>query len=298
MKDFIGGFERYLIAEKSVSSNTLQAYIRDINQFKIILDEYQITMLDVSNSVMQKIVSRLKEYGRSNSTITRFLASIRCFYKYLNSINVTSINPAQGINLEKKEKKLPQILSSHEIELLLAQPNCLEPKGCRDKAMLEVLYATGIRVSELVDLDVDDVNLSAGILICKGNGNKGERIIPIHMTAVTAISDYLNRVRNVMLTIDHERALFVNLNGKRLTRQGCWKILKSYTKMARINKDITPHTLRHSFATHLLQNGAQLTDIKEMLGHADISSTQIYVDIVQKRFKEVYKNCHPRARVK
>lgn len=296
MKDFIEGFERYLIAEKSVSTNTLQSYLRDINQFKIILDEYQITMLDVSNLVMEKVVSRLKEYGRSNSTITRFLASIRCFYKYLNSINVTNKNPAQGMNFGQKEKKLPQVLTSNEIELLLAQPNCLEPKGCRDKAMLEILYATGIRVSELVDLNVDDINLSAGILICKGN--KNERIIPMHMTAVTAILDYLNRVRNVMLSINQEKALFVNMNGKRLTRQGCWKILKSYTKKARINKDITPHTLRHSFATHLLQNGAQLTDIKEMLGHADISSTQVYVDIVQKRFKEVYKNCHPRARVK
>lgn len=296
MKDLIGGFERYLIAEKAVSANTLQSYMRDIHQFKTILDEYQITMLDVNNDVMEKIISRLKEYGRSNSTITRFLASIRCFYKYLNSINVTAKNPAQGISYKPKEKKLPQVLTNNEIELLLAQPNCLEPKGCRDKAILEVLYATGIRVSELVELNVDDINLSAGILICKGN--KNERVIPIHTAAVTAILDYLNRVRNVMLSIDNERALFVNLNGKRLTRQGCWKILKYYTKKARINKDITPHTLRHSFATHLLQNGAHLTDIKEMLGHADISSTQIYVDIVQKRFKEVYKNCHPRARVK
>lgn len=296
MNRYISEFEKYLINEKKASSNTLQSYLRDINQLEVILNEYKIPFDDVDTSTIKNVVARLQKTGRSNATIMRFLSSVRCFYKYLMSAKKVSFNPAVGISIEKKEKKLPEILTGDEINLLLSQPNSRDPKGCRDKAMLELLYATGIRVSELVDLDIEDINLSVGILICKNA--KSQRFIPIHSTAIMALENYLNRVRNVMISSEQSRALFVNMSGKRLTRQGCWKILKNYAHKAKINKDITPHTLRHSFATHLLQNGAQLEDIKEMLGHADISSMHLYVDLVQKRFKDVYKNCHPRARVK
>jgi len=208
---------------------------------------------------------------------------------------MTESNPAKAIKLEKSVKKLPQILSGKEIELLLSQPDTKELKGCRDKAMLELLYATGIRSSELIDLNVQDINIHTGTLSC--NNGKMERIIPVYSTAVTAISDYISRARSLIITPEGGQALFTNLNGRRLTRQGFWKIVKGYAEQAGIVKEITPHTLRHSFALHLLENGAELKDIQLMLGHADISSTQVYVHLLNDHFKEVYNNCHPRAKL-
>jgi integrase/recombinase XerD len=249
----------------------------------------------VDSDFMRFYVDELTKLKKSNATITRNIASIRCFYQFLIFSNETAYNPAKSIKLKKIVKKLPQILSGKEIELLLAQPNVKELKGCRDKAMMELLYATGIRVSELVNLNVDDINIHTGTLTCKNK--KGNRLIPIYSTAVTAISEYILKVRNLIISPDGGQALFLNLNGRRLTRQGFWKIVKSYAKSAGIVKEITPHTLRHSFALHLLENGAELKDIQLMLGHADISSTQVYVHLLNDRFKEVYNNCHPRAKL-
>ena len=204
-----------------------------------------------------------------------------------------ALNPARGIAPAKVERKLPQILTSKEVELFLEQPDPADAKGCRDKAMLELLYATGIRVSELISLDLAHLNLSAGFIRCPGRGK--ERIIPLYQTAVRALGDYVEHVRPQMVERPDTSALFVNMSGERMSRQGIWKIIKHYQEKAGIQKDITPHTLRHSFAAHLLENGADLRSIQEMLGHADISSTQIYAQLVNQKLKDVYNKAHPRA---
>jgi len=296
MKDYCVDFSNYLINKKSVSANTLDSYIRDVTHFLFFLDTKGLdNPCSVDADFMNGYVANLTELKKSNATITRNIASIRCFYQYLIINNMTESNPAKAIKLEKSVKKLPQILSGKEIELLLSQPDTKELKGCRDKAMLELLYATGIRSSELIDLNVQDINIHTGTLCC--NNGKMERIIPVYPTAVTAISDYILRARSLIITPEGGQALFTNLNGRRLTRQGFWKIVKGYAEQAGIVKEITPHTLRHSFALHLLENGAELKDIQLMLGHADISSTQVYVHLLNDHFKEVYNNCHPRAKL-
>ncbi len=296
MKDYCANFKDYLVNKKSVSKNTLNSYMSDVKHFLSFINKNgKDNPALVDSDFMRFYVDELTKLKKSNATITRNIASIRCFYQFLIFSNETAYNPAKSIKLKKIVKKLPQILSGKEIELLLAQPNVKELKGCRDKAMMELLYATGIRVSELVNLNVDDINIHTGTLTCKNK--KGNRLIPIYSTAVTAISEYILKVRNLIISPDGGQALFLNLNGRRLTRQGFWKIVKSYAKSAGIVKEITPHTLRHSFALHLLENGAELKDIQLMLGHADISSTQVYVHLLNDRFKEVYNNCHPRAKL-
>ncbi|GAA6396310.1 tyrosine recombinase [Solibaculum mannosilyticum] len=293
--DYLASFEQYLVDYKSLASNTLSSYRKDVECYLRFLDEQGIlSPVEAGEDVIRRFIDKLQEAGRSPSTVTRSLASLRSFYQYLMLFGYMDQNPAKEIKVERAQKKLPQILNSQEIERLLNAPNPLEFKGCRDKAMLELLYATGIRVSELVHLDVGDVNLEVGILHCRGS--RSGRVIPIYPTAVEAVSDYISRVRAVIAASDSENALFLNLNGQRLTRQGFWKIIKSCAQSAHIDKDITPHTLRHSFAAHLLENGAQLKDIQEMMGHVDISSTQVYAQVVQERFKDVYQNCHPRAK--
>lgn len=295
MRDYCLDFSDYLVNQKNVSDNTLDSYLRDVEHFLSFLKEQQVNEPeDVDESQMHLYIERLTGLKKSNATITRNVASIRCFYYFLIQNGMAKENPAKNIKLEKVSKKLPQILTGNEIELLLSQPDPTESKGCRDKAMLELLYATGIRSSELVDLNVEDVNLQAGVLRCKSD--KAERRIPIYAAAVSAVSDYITRVRSLILSPDGGQALFTNLNGKRLTRQGFWKIVKGYAEQAGITKEITPHTLRHSFALHLLENGAELKDIQVMLGHADISSTQVYVHLLNDHFKEVYNSCHPRAK--
>ena len=297
MKDCLSAFQAYLTNKKFVSENTLESYTRDIEHFFAFLAENKIdNPADATAETIGDYVDSLFAANRSVATITRNMSSVRCFYQFLISSGEADQNPAKSIKLEKTQKKLPQILSGAEIELLLAQPDIKEPKGCRDKAMLELLYATGIRVTELVDLDVEDINLHTGMLYC--NKEKAERVIPVYSTAVSAVADYLARVRNLIVSPDGGQALFTNLNGRRLTRQGLWKIIKSYAERANIVKEITPHTLRHSFALHLLENGAALKDIQAMLGHADISSTQVYVHLLNDHFKEVYNNCHPKAKMK
>ena len=292
---YLDEFQHYLADTKSASQNTIISYTRDIERFcDFILKQGCASPLYADSDMIKKYMNFLELSGRSPSTTTRSLASLRSFYQYMILAHGMAENPARAIRPQKVQKKLPQVLTGAEIELLLSQPATAELKGCRDKAMLELLYATGIRVSELINLNVEDINLEVGVLCC--HGTKSERVIPIYPTAVAAIADYMARARSVLLSIDTDNALFINLNGQRMTRQGFWKLVKTYAAGASIHKDITPHTLRHSFASHLLENGAHLKDLQEILGHADISSTKVYAKVLQERFKSVYNNCHPRAK--
>lgn len=295
MKDFEREFERYLTDTKGVSSNTFESYLRDVSQYVKYLEMHgDSSVTDVDADVIRDYLSYLEKSGKSPSTLTRVLASLRCYYKFLNSIGSVKVNPTAGLHSRASEKKLPEILTGEEIDLLLSQADPSDAKGCRDKAMLELLYATGIRVSELINLNVNDVNYEVGVIRC--SGHKGDRVIPVYQTALLAVQAYVRRVRYLTVMDDSETSLFVNMNGQRMSRQGFWKIIKQYAKQAGIKKDITPHTLRHSFAAHLLENGAQLRDIQEMLGHSDISSTQVYAQIMKNRYSNVYNKYHPKAR--
>ena len=293
--DYYSLFSDYLTNQKANSANTRESYLRDTLYFLEYLSHAGVDPLEADEEVVQSYVDHHHELKRSPTTVSRNLASVRCFYKFLIFRGMIDHNPAKGIKLEKTVKKLPQVLSGEEIEQLLAQPDITEPKGCRDKAMLELLYATGIRASELINLNIQDLNLRSGVLYCRGS--KGVRSIPVYPSAVVAVSDYLYRMRGLIIGPESGNALFVNLNGGRLTRQGFWKIVKGYATEAGITKEITPHTLRHSFALHLLENGASVKDIQTMMGHADISSTQVYLQLLDSHVKQVYNDCHPKAKL-
>ena len=294
MLDLIQAYENYLTKVKKASLNTISSYMRDIRQFADWLrTQEQTDILDATQLNMRSYMDFQAEEGRSNATISRSLASLKNFYVYLVSSGFLEKTPVTEIHVERGEKKLPQILTGREIELLLSQPVCVDPKGFRDKAMLEVMYATGIRVTELIDLDIDDVNLDLGVIKC--NNAKKSRVIPLYPAALRALNVYVREVRASMLESDDEQALFVNINGTRMSRQGFWKILKHYQSTAHIEKEITPHTLRHSFAVHLLENGADLGSLQELMGHSDISSTQLYTQMVNQKLKSVYEKCHPKA---
>lgn len=293
-QDYLVDYAVYLMKERGASANTRSSYLRDVRQFIQYLERIEISdPCGVEQSTIQAYMDWMVANGKSRSTVARCVASLKSFYRFLVVTEVISANPAGNIASLKVERRLPQILTGQEVDILLSQPDCSDMKGCRDHAMLELLYATGIRVSELIALDRADVNLGAGILRCVGK-NK-ERSIPLYPKAIKALRDYIDRVRPGMVALPNEKALFVNMNGERMTRQGFWKIIKLYQKKANIEKEITPHTLRHSFATHLLENGADLQSIREMLGHADISSTQIYSDLINQHLKDVYHRTHPRA---
>jgi len=242
---------------------------------------------------IQGYLAHMIDEGRSSATQSRNVASLKNFYAYLVSSGFLDRSPVFDIQIEKREKKLPQILTGREIELLLAQPACVDAKGYRDKAMLETMYATGVRVTELLSLDVDDVNLELGIVKC--NGSRKSRSIPLYPAALRSLKVYIEEIRTSMLADPSEKALFVNIAGARMSRQGFWKILKHYQSTAHIDKEITPHTLRHSFAVHLLENGADLDSLQELMGHSDISSTQMYTHMVNNKLKAVYAKCHPKA---
>ncbi len=293
--DFFVLFSEYLSSQKANSNNTRESYLRDAMNYLTFLSELDVSPLEADERDVQGFVDRLHDMERSPTTISRNLASVRCFYKFLMYKGLVDHNPAKSIKAGKAEKKLPQVLLGEEIDLLLAQPDITEPNGCRDKAMLELLYATGIRASELINLNVNDINLRSGVLYCRGN--KGVRTIPVYPSAVVAVSDYIFRMRGLLIGPEGGNALFVNLNGARLTRQGFWKIVKSYAMEAGITKEITPHTIRHSFALHLLENGASVKDIQTMMGHADISSTQVYVQLMDDHVRQVYQDCHPKAKL-
>ena len=275
MSELLTAYEDFLKNEKQASANTVSSYLRDVHQFAAAMDGRDVDLTQVVTRDVEDYANSLMKRGKSPATVTRSVASLKSFYSCLMSKGFVNRNPAKGV------------------ELFLEQPECTDLKGYRDRAMLELLYATGIRVSELIELDIDDLNLPGGVLKCFSKGR--ERIIPLYSTAVRALNEYINSVRPQLVESPNETALFVNMSGERMSRQGFWKLIKYYQEKAGIQKDITPHTLRHSFAAHLLENGADLRSIQEMLGHADISSTQIYSKLINQKIKDVYKKAHPRA---
>lgn len=294
MPDHIADYCRYLTEEKHAQKNTLNSYARDLNQFQTWLMANGITDLKkVKKETVNEYLQYMSGKGKSPATVTRSTASIRSFYNYMLREGRVKTNPAKAVTSQKVERKYPEILTNREVELFLEQPKCVDEKGFRDHAMLELLYATGIRVSELIGLNVEDVNLTVGFIRCTTHGK--ERIIPLYTAAVKALREYMEKIRPRIIADENQQALFVNMSGERMSRQGFWKIIKHYQEKAGIQKDITPHTLRHSFAAHLLENGADLRSIQEMLGHADISSTQIYAQLVNQKLKDVYNKAHPRA---
>lgn len=294
MLDLIGAYENYLTKVKQASANTISSYMRDIRHFaEWVQQNEELDVVDATQVNIGHYLTHLESEGRSGATVSRCLASLKNFYGYLVSSGFLESTPVTDIHVDRGEKKLPQILTGREIELLLAQPVCVDAKGFRDKAMLEVMYATGIRVSELINLDIDEVNLELGIIKCAGA--RKTRSIPLYPAALRALAVYIREVRSGMLAYPEERALFVNVNGMRMSRQGFWKILKHYQQTAHIEKELTPHTLRHSFAVHLLENGADLGSLQELMGHSDISSTQMYTQMINQKLKSVYEKCHPKA---
>ena len=294
MLDFVQAYENYLTKVKQASANTIASYMRDIRQFaQWLRSNEDLALIDASQLNINAYMDALQADGRSGATISRNLTSLKNFYAYLISSGFLEKTPVMDVHIDRGEKKLPQILTGREIELLLAQPVCVDPKGYRDKAMLEVMYATGIRVSELIELDIGDVNLDLGTLKC--SSAKKTRVIPLYPAALRALSVYIREIRQAMVSDPNEHALFVNINGVRMSRQGFWKILKHYQQIAHIEKEITPHTLRHSFAVHLLENGADLGSLQELMGHCDISSTQLYTQMINQKLKSVYQKCHPKA---
>lgn len=294
MLDLIRAYENYLSKVKQASANTVASYMRDIRQFSDwLFDHKQIGVVEAEQLNISNYIAYLQQEGRSGSTLSRNLASLKNFYAYLVSSGFLESSPVVDVHIDRGEKKLPGILTGREIELLLAQPQASDLKGCRDKAMLEIMYATGIRVSELIDLNLDDVNIEMGVIRC--NTAKKSRMIPLYPAAKRALSTYLRDVRGLLVADPDETALFVNISGVRMSRQGFWKILKHYQSTAHIDKEITPHTLRHSFAVHLLENGADLGSVQELMGHSDISSTQMYTQMVNTKLKAVYSKCHPKA---
>jgi integrase/recombinase XerD len=296
MNDHVQDFLQYLIVERALSKNTIESYKRDLTQYILFLEKVESieTIHQVDRNNIMGYLLFLKENGKASTTLARNIASIRSFHQFLFREKLSSQDPTLHIETPKTERKLPKVLTTDEVEALLEISSSNDPLSQRDKAMLELLYATGIRVSELVQLDLSDIHLSMGFIRCIGKGNK-ERIIPLGKMAQSAIERYINDGRPSLLKKKRTEALFLNHHGNRLSRQGFWKILKQLAVKARIEKELTPHTLRHSFATHLLENGADLRAVQEMLGHADISTTQIYTHVTKTRLKDVYSAFHPRA---
>lgn len=295
MKSYIDNYKIYLKEIKKCSDNTFDAYIRDAEQFIKYCTEQNIASVDkISENDILNYLEYIRKIGKSASTKTRITASVRCYFKFLAANNIVSVNHSLGLKNPRTEQKMPEILTSEQVITLLSQPSGGDYKSIRDRAMLELLYATGIKVSELIELNISDINLQIGILHIKSAQH--ERIVPIYQTAVKHLNDYLTVARPALVSDDREKRLFTNYNGKPMSRQGFWKIIKYYSRKAGIKKDITPQTLRHSFAAHLLENGAQLSDIKDMLGHLDISSTQVYAQLVKSKYIQSYSKFHPLAK--
>ncbi len=292
MEGLINKYLEYLRLKK-LSNNTIMAYSRDLNKFKIYLKENKLDVKNISAANLQKYLNNMVKTNSKKSTVARQAASLRSFYNYLFKNSLIKKDPTEDIKLPKVEKITPNILSTKEIETFLSEPDNKSLKGVRDKAMLEFAYATGMKASEITGLNIKDVNLNDEYVIC--NNEYGKRVIPLGKISVEALRTYLEESRPFLIKSDEEPSLFVNLNGAQLTRQGFWKIIKYYKEKANIDKDITPHVLRHSFATHLLQNGADLNAIQNMMGHVDISSTKVYLQFLEEDIAQEYKSAHPRA---
>ncbi len=286
-------FVDYLENDKKVAKNTLQSYTRDIKQFSDFISSRKIEVENVETADVESYITYMQLGGKAVSSVSRSLASVRALYAYLHLRGFVKFDPTYKLKTPKAKKKLPQILTTSEVNMLLKCPDTSTDKGTRDKAMLELLYATGIKVTELITLNKRDLDLDFGYIKCIGETEA--RVVPLGKTAIRALREYISGARQSMILKPDEAALFVNCNGSRMTRQGFWKLVKSYALLAGINKDITPHTLRHSFAAHLLENGADLASIQEMLGHKDIVSTQVYTKLMKNHIREVYNKAHPRA---
>lgn len=295
MLDLISAYENYLTKVKQASANTVSSYIRDIRQFADWLERNEdLKVLDAGEVNIEGFLAHLQQEGRSAATVSRGLASLKNFYAYLVSTGFLAESPVSiSIHVDRGEKKLPQVLSGAQVDKLLAQPAPVDPKGIRDKAMLELLYATGIRVTELIGLNLDDFNPDLKSIRVGDQNN--HRAIPLYPAALRSLTRYLAEARAILVADSGETALFVNVNGSRMSRQGFWKLLKHYQAKAGIEQEITPHTLRHSFAVHLIENGAELSAVKELMGHRDISSTQLYTHMINQKVKSVYEKCHPKA---
>jgi integrase/recombinase XerD len=302
MREGIHSFLNHLSMEKGFSGNTIEAYRNDLYQ----LADFVTGQPDmrggtpqwsaVDRNLLISYILDLKERNYAPATVARKVAAVKSFFDFLVADGVLRSDPTENITSPKVGKSLPNPLSPSEVEALLAEPGKRStPEAQRDAAMIELLYAGGMRVSELIALDVKDVNLEAGFVRCLGKGSK-ERIIPIHQKAVEAVAEYIDEARSELLREKEEEALFLNRRGERLTRQGFWLILKAYAKAAGITKPVTPHTLRHSFATHVLSGGADLRAVQELLGHANISSTQIYTHLTSEHVRQAYDKAHPRAK--
>ncbi|WP_434296616.1 site-specific tyrosine recombinase XerD [Clostridium sporogenes] len=280
------------LQKKNLSKNTLEAYRRDVEKFSEFVKSREEKILSVDTVTIMAFVQYLQREGRAISSIVRNIVSIRNFYKYLIKKNMVSEDPTLGYEIPKIERTIPKILSVEEVDKLLNSPDSSK-KGLRDKAMLELMYATGVKITELLNLNIYDINLKFNYIKCRGS-KKRERIIPIGSYAVKCLKNYLEvRPAINVYNLDY---LFLNLKGTQMTRQGFWKIIKFYAKEASIDKEIDSYTLRHSFAVHLLQNGADIKSVQELLGHKDLAATQIYSSISKKsKIAEVYKNAHPRA---
>lgn len=294
MFDLLQNYKVYLKDELDVSKSTYDAYVRDVTTYLSYIDiSVSHNISDVKPQDIENFKKVLEKNGKTASTVNRTIASVKSFYKFLKRKKKNVIDPTESFHNTKQQRKIPNILTDKEIDRLLKMPDIHTPRGCRDKAMLELLYATGMRVSEIIDLNLEDVQINSNVVICRGGNSI--RTIPIYATAKNAVRDYLLRVYPLYSQSSND-ALFINMNGTRLTRQGFWKIVKGYADEMGIKTEITPHTLRHSFAAHLIENGARVEDVKEMLGHSDITSTQIYAQIVNNRYKDTYNRCHPRAK--
>ena len=292
MDGIINDFVEDLSRGKELSLNTRESYARDLRNFYKYLNECGIDYKDVRRSNIVTYIMYLQHSGKAASSISRSISSIRAFYHMMIRNHVVMLDPTLEIESPKVEKKVPDVLTMEEVNKLLSMPDINTKKGSRDSAMLELLYATGMKVTELILIDIGDIDLKLGYIKCK---TFKKRVIPIGSKAVSAINNYIENFRDKMLKNKNEVSLFVNLHGERITRQGLWKIIKYYAQMAGINKDITPHTLRNSFAVHMIENGADLKSVQEMLGHSDISTTEIYASMTKTRINDVYKKFHPRA---
>ncbi len=294
MHEMIEQFVTYLTDVKKSSANTVVSYRRDLVKFNKFMESQGVTdVIKVNATNLNSYMLHMEKEQFAPSTISRNIATLKAYFSYLQREGYISSDPTGQLKSPKIEKKMPEILTMKEVDLLLEQPSMKTNKGVRDRAMLELLYATGIRVSELISLKLSDVNLTASYIHCQDQNR--ERIIPFGNMAKNVLKVYIREARPVMVNNDEEDILFTNCNGTPMSRQGFWKLLKKYAKNAGIQTDITPHTLRHSFAAHLVANGADLRSVQEMLGHSDISTTQIYARMTSRRIKEVYSKAHPRA---
>jgi integrase/recombinase XerD len=290
LKDFLS----FLQVERGLAQNTVDSYRYDLEQYAFFLKDKGLSFLEATQSIIFNFLNYQREQNLSARTRSRKLAAIRSLYRFLLQEGKINNDPTENITSPRLEKNLPRVLSVKDVDLLLCQPNSGTVLGLRDKAMLELLYASGMRVSEMLGLDTEHLNLEMGFVRCLGKGSR-ERLIPIGKVACRYLNEYLFHSRLKLRKKSFERAVFLNNHGRRLSRQGFWKILKGYDDKAGIQKEITPHVLRHSFATHLLENGADLRAVQEMLGHADITTTQIYTHLSQGRLREVYEKTHPRS---